>query len=179
MTCLECSEEERVFSCFECLSAHDICPHCHQKPKVTRISALTKVIKNSEVVCLKNYDGDFGEEKMDTDLRTLKCGWQGKLQDLDSHLSTECQLVKIMCSFVGCEALVERCFLLDHELNCALNTSLCTCGEQVQTSCIGVHQEICPHKLVPCGLGIGCTSQVYGAIYYTYTGYMYISNSML
>ena len=66
------------------------------------------------------------------------CNWQGKLRDLNSHLSSECSTIRVHCHF--CDRGFMRKDVKIHQINCLERIVKCQfCSSQLRKSEITVH----------------------------------------
>ena len=90
-----------------------VCPVCHQEGFVAYINKqLDREVRSLRVMCANKERG---------------CQWQGKLNDITSHLknSDGCQFEDVKCSN--------------------------ECGKVLQRQCLGVHVKTeCPHRMIDC-----------------------------
>lgn len=82
-----------------------------------------------------------------------KCTWTGRYDELAAHLN-HCDFEKLVCTNEGCEEIVERHELQDHQRVCMHRTIPCElCAEVTKVSEMAAHLEICPSVEETCQCG--------------------------
>ena len=99
-----------------------------------------RALSSLSVFCLRKEEG---------------CVWSGELKQLKQHLSREgdCEYIELTCKHDGCEVVLLRSLLKDHELKCSKRPAICEHCNIYQSTWEDVqheHLKTCPDVLVPC-----------------------------
>ena len=114
------------------------CPICREPEfKTVPYKALEREIRVFHIYCTNKEKG---------------CEWQGELNDINNHLSNDCQFAELKCSN-GCGKMIERRYQTSHvETECPRRKVNCQyCHDTGEHQFIeGQHKEECPKFPLPC-----------------------------
>jgi hypothetical protein len=87
------------------------------------------------------------------------CTWEGKLEDAVTHFH-ECGYAGVKCTHAGCDKVVARRDMAEHEATCLHRTERCGMCESLQKAAdLAQHQLVCLKRLVACD-NHGCGARV-------------------
>lgn len=133
--------------CYFCyhqyLLTNNLCPISSrvlpQKP--VHVTLIENIINNQFIKCNNN---------------ALGCEWQGRVSELNQHLSEDCMNQTIYCIFSGCRVQFLREFLDEHLYICDYRESKCVhCQMLMPFISLKNHDLICLKKLLCCPLKCG------------------------
>jgi hypothetical protein len=92
--------------------------------------------------------------------RVDQCTWEGKLEDAETHFK-ECGYAGAKCSHAGCDEVVARRDMAEHEATCQHRTERCgMCGSLEKIAELTQHQlDVCLKRQVDCD-NHGCGARV-------------------
>ena len=82
-----------------------------------------------------------------------KCGEQLPLNEMSTHLETECPLEPVRCPYAkfGCQKRGERSLLAEHVKNCPLRAVKCQyCENEIKLSELTSHHDVCSEYPITC-----------------------------
>lgn len=169
---------------------HIFCNCCYQQYLLTQnqcpITSLELPHKPIHVTLIESI---INNQLIKCSNHLIGCDWQGKVSELNHHITEECLKQTILCPFNECglyflrEALNEHLFICDyreakcvyckmqmpfisirnHDLICQKKILNCPqkCGKQIQRESMQFHLEgDCENKLINCPyISIGCLEQ--------------------
>ena len=118
--------------CYDCitkwLGIKSTCPVCCcklNKSTLCNNRALDVLVNEMQVHCL-NWAEDNG--------RNVGCKWQGKLSDLEQHISNDCGCEWVICPNHGCGERIQRQYVKFHTQESCFFRPV-TCNEKVVDDC--------------------------------------------
>lgn len=120
------------------------CPSCKVTTSLSRItplpSNLAKFISKLHVKCINT-----------------ECQWNGRLEEYEMHLKSNCSFEEIKCLFDGCEIGGQRRTVVRHQIICPFKPVTCEmCNHKVTLQNLEAHQEaLCPEMSIPCSMQCG------------------------
>ncbi len=91
--------------------------------------------------------------------RVDHCTWEGKLEDAVTHFH-ECGYAGVKCSYAGCNEVVARRDMAEHEASCLHRIEPCgMCEQQVKIAELAQHQLVCLKRQVDCD-NHGCDARI-------------------
>lgn len=125
---------EGAVQCPACLATHPL-DSVQPLPKIARLTA------KLAVTC------------------STHCGWSGTWGNLEGHLNLDCPSFEILCPFRCGERRARRA-MPDHKKACPQRTEPCAhCMRQCKYVDIGLHEERCPLRVVPCPSDCGVSKR--------------------
>lgn len=143
-TCLTHYSSRVSKQCFSC--------KLKMKTKIARNLIIRKLILDLLVhcpICLSDTAGGVvsGNEREDSSRKRCasslyKCDWQGKLSDLNDHITKSCPSVIVRCGFPGCSASMIRYDAAHHQENCTYKYVTCIhCEKKIEYTMMDQHIE--------------------------------------
>ena len=132
------------------------CPICQltvMLDKIKKNYKLSNTIENLQIRCWKNMPKSNKTTKQ-TNSKFLVCSWEGKLNQLESHLRNECMLSLATCPNSNCTFKAVRYDLIANHLpNCEHEQILCKipgCSEKYALKDEAHHLNICRFYQLKC-----------------------------
>ena len=108
----------------------------------TLFSFVSSIIDRQIIVCHFHQEG---------------CSFKGEVKDYLTHLDNECPKIKIKCNLEGCQEIIAREQMEEHQKKCDFRNIQCEyCKELTPYLKLVSHHSICPKYKLQCTLGCGC-----------------------
>ena len=108
----------------------------------TLFSFVSSIIDRQIIVCHFHQEG---------------CLFKGEVKDYLTHLDNECPKIKIKCNLEGCQEVIAREQMEEHQKKCDFRNLQCEyCKELTPYLKLVSHHSICPKYKLQCTLGCGC-----------------------